>query len=109
MKKHQYSADYFDVNGGGNSYVKFAKGKVYAITEETSRHAAQGFCEEVEVEDEVDTAAAEQAQLEAAAAEQTQLEAAAAEQAQLEAAAAEQAMLKAAAPAAAPPKAAAKR
>jgi hypothetical protein len=57
MKMHRYVANWWDTDLGGSARVKFASGKVYAVTEETTRHVAQGHAEEVEVSEDVDTAA----------------------------------------------------
>ncbi len=58
MKLHRYLVTWFEVNAGGNSYPKFEAGKSYAITEETTRHWAQGVAEEVDVEVSAEDAAA---------------------------------------------------
>lgn len=48
MKLIRYTATFFDVNGGGNSYAKFEAGRCYPITDESARHVVQGIAEEID-------------------------------------------------------------
>lgn len=63
MQVVRYNATWFDVDGGGNSYVKFATGQVYLPTEETLRHVSQGAAEVIEAPDDADAAQNEAARL----------------------------------------------
>ena len=47
MKSIRFLADFFSVDSAGNSFVKYAKGGIYPLDEETAGQVAAGFAEEV--------------------------------------------------------------
>ncbi|HNB43175.1 MAG TPA: hypothetical protein PLL72_03170 [Burkholderiaceae bacterium] len=51
MKMARYLQSYFDVDGSGNSRPKYEAGQDYPVTEETTRHVALRYAEEVDVPD----------------------------------------------------------
>jgi len=57
MRVIRFLADWNDVDGGGNSFVKYQKGRCYAVDEETRRCASQGAAEEIDASDEPEVAA----------------------------------------------------
>ena len=48
MKSIRFLADFFSVDSAGNSFVKYAKGGIYSLDDETSGQVAAGFAEEVD-------------------------------------------------------------
>lgn len=48
MKSIRFLADFFSVDGSGNSFVKYAKGGIYPSDDETLGQVAAGFAEEVD-------------------------------------------------------------
>ena len=48
MKSIRFLADFFSVDSAGNSFVKYAKGSIYPLNEETAGQVAAGFAEEVD-------------------------------------------------------------
>lgn len=61
MKSIRFLADFFSVDGTGNCFVKYAKGGIYPLDDETAGQVAAGFAEEVdtpEAEPEVEAAPA---------------------------------------------------
>lgn len=77
MKMHRYLVDWYATNSGGSSFVQHAKGQSYEITEDSTRHVAQGFAEEIDVELSAEDAAlaAEKAAAKAAKANEAAAEA----------------------------------
>ena len=53
-----FNLDFNAVDGAGNSYAKYRAGENYAVTEETTRLAAAGIAETVDVPDDPVPAAA---------------------------------------------------
>jgi hypothetical protein len=47
----RFSTNFYAVNGGGTSYIKYQAGATYPVDEETSRLAASGIAETVEIDD----------------------------------------------------------
>ena len=60
MKSIRFLADFYAVDGAGNSFVKYAKGGVYPVNEETAGQVSAGFAEEVETPDVAATASTAQ-------------------------------------------------
>lgn len=48
MKSIRFLADFFSVDGTGNCFVKYAKGGIYPLDDETAGQVAAGFAEEVD-------------------------------------------------------------
>ena len=48
MKSIRFLADFFSVDGTGNCFVKYAKGGIYPLDNETAGQVAAGFAEEVD-------------------------------------------------------------
>jgi hypothetical protein len=51
MKRILFSADFYNTNPAGQSYVQFAKGEHYEPDDEARRCVARGIAEEVDVEE----------------------------------------------------------
>ena len=51
MKSIRFLADFFSVDGTGNCFVKYAKGGIYPLNDETAGQVAAGFAEEVDAPD----------------------------------------------------------
>lgn len=52
MKAIRFLTDFFAVDGSGNSNIKYCAGASYPPEEETSRLAASGIAEEIDVPEE---------------------------------------------------------
>ena len=48
MKLIRFLADFYSVDGTGNCFVKYAKGGIYPLDDETAGQVAAGFAEEVD-------------------------------------------------------------
>lgn len=48
MKSIRFLADFYSVDGTGNCFVKYAKGGIYPLDDETAGQVAAGFAEEVD-------------------------------------------------------------
>lgn len=48
MKSIRFLADFYSVDGTGNCFVKYAKGGIYPLSDETAGQVAAGFAEEVD-------------------------------------------------------------
>ena len=57
MKSIRFLADFFSVDGTGNCFVKYAKGGIYPLDDETAGQVAAGFAEEVDAPEAASAAA----------------------------------------------------